>query len=83
MELADMRDLGSRAFGVGVQIPIPAPRRRGLRIVRGGFFHPGIRRLLRNTSLLPTNPGPLPGPVGFSFSSAAIRAGSAFGRQDI
>jgi len=25
MELADMRDLGSRAIGVGVQIPIPAP----------------------------------------------------------
>ena len=25
MELVDMRDLGSRAFGVGVRVPMPAP----------------------------------------------------------
>ena len=27
MELVDMRDLGSRAFSVGVRVPMPAPRR--------------------------------------------------------
>ena len=27
MELVDMRDLGSRASGVGVRVPMPAPRR--------------------------------------------------------
>ena len=26
MELVDMRDLGSRASGVGVRVPMPAPR---------------------------------------------------------
>ena len=26
MELVDMRDLGSRAFSVGVRVPMPAPK---------------------------------------------------------
>ena len=30
MELADMQDLGSCAFGVGVQVPIPAPGQKPL-----------------------------------------------------
>ena len=29
MELVDMRDLGSRASGVGVRVPMPAPQQDG------------------------------------------------------
>ena len=30
MELVDMRDLGSRASGVGVRVPMPAPSPYGI-----------------------------------------------------
>ena len=38
VELADTLDLGSNGIAVQVQVLLPAPRRRELRMVRGGIF---------------------------------------------
>ena len=43
MELVDMRDLGSRAFSVGVRVPMPAPRRSKLYIACSDFLQKSER----------------------------------------
>ena len=40
MELVDMRDLGSRASGVGVRVPMPAPFQSKLFIACSFSFYP-------------------------------------------
>ena len=53
VELADTLDLGSNGIAVQVQVLLPAPRRRELRIVCGGVFYFAFSLLRFHITVVP------------------------------